>query len=321
MINLKSSTIRQWSRLGQRGVYGQALLKLASEGNSSLFAISADLGNSSGLDRFKRDFASQFLNIGIAEQNMIGFASGLSTLSKNVFLSSFAPFITMRAAEQVRMNLAYMKSNVKIVSIGSGISMGYLGNSHFGLEDISIIRSMPNIPVYAPCDCLELFRILEYLSSYDGPAYLRLTGTSPSTSLLPDDYQFIPENIPILRDGNDLLVLSYGSILANIVSSVDTLNTHSICVANVPYLSASSQLVDLISKFNKILVIEEHFKTGALCSIVKEILVDYNFPSKNVVFHSLPNAYLSSGDYSDLLTVYNLDKNSIIQLLSTLSSV
>ena len=155
MFDFSKSTARQWSRIGPRGIYGQSLLEIAKN-DKNIFAISADLGNSSGLERFSASIPERFLNIGIAEQNMVGFSSGLSTLGFNVFISSFAPFITMRAGEQVRMNLSYMQSNVKLVSIGSGISMGYLGNSHFGLEDISIINSLPEIPIICPSDCLEL---------------------------------------------------------------------------------------------------------------------------------------------------------------------
>ena len=123
MIELKKSLARAWSRIGPRGIYGQSLLEMAKE-NEKIFAMSADLGNSSGLDRFKKLLPERYLNIGISEQNMIGFSSGLSSCSFNVFVSSFAPFLSLRAGEQVRMNLAYMKSNVKLVAIGSGISMG-----------------------------------------------------------------------------------------------------------------------------------------------------------------------------------------------------
>ena len=105
-----------------------------AEAEEDIFAISADLGNSSGLDRFKGKFNERFINIGIAEQNMIGFSSGLSTLGFNVFVSSFAPFITMRAGEQVRMNLSYMQSNVKIVAIGSGYQWAFWGTHILGLK-------------------------------------------------------------------------------------------------------------------------------------------------------------------------------------------
>ena len=110
MLELTSSTARQWSRIGSRGMYGQAILDLA-ESCPELVVLSADLGNSSGLDRFKKTYPDQFLNVGIAEQNLIGVASGIAKEGFVVFASSFAPFITMRASEQVRMNLGYMNLN------------------------------------------------------------------------------------------------------------------------------------------------------------------------------------------------------------------
>ena len=189
MININKSLARQWSRLGPRAIYGQSILEFAEE-NHKIFAISADLGNSSGLDRFKKAYPERYLNIGIAEQNMIGFSSGLSSCSYNVFVSSFAPFLCLRAGEQVRMNLSYMKSNVKLVAIGSGISMGFLGNSHFGLEDISIIRSLPNIVIVNPCDCVEVYKAIEAFSNYTGPAYIRLTGVAGCPVVHNEDYKF-----------------------------------------------------------------------------------------------------------------------------------
>ena len=217
-LSLNRNLARQWSRIGPRGIYGQSLLSIA-EAEEDIFAISADLGNSSGLDRFKGKFNERFINIGIAEQNMIGFSSGLSTLGFNVFVSSFAPFITMRAGEQVRMNLSYMQSNVKIVAIGSGISMGFLGNSHFGLEDISIIRSLPNIPIISPCDCFEVYKAVEALSKLQGPAFLRLTGAAPSPIINDNDYEFIIGKSIELVKGNDLLILSHGSIIGNCIKA------------------------------------------------------------------------------------------------------
>ncbi|MDC2976914.1 transketolase, partial [Prochlorococcus sp. AH-736-E02] len=221
-ILLNKNLSRQWSRIGPRGIYGQSLLSIAEDCNN-IFAISADLGNSSGLDRFKNKFDRRFLNIGIAEQNMIGFSSGLSSLGFNVFVSSFAPFITMRAGEQVRMNLAYMKSNVKLVAIGSGISMGFLGNSHFGLEDISIINSLPGIPIISPCDCFEVYKAVDALSKYEGPAFLRLTGAAPTPIINHEDYDFIiGESIEII-EGSDILILSHGTILSNSIKAAEIL--------------------------------------------------------------------------------------------------
>ena len=157
MIEINATTVKQWSRIGPRAVFGQAIFSIA-ESHPEIMVLSADLGNSSGLDRFKKAYPEQFLNIGIAEQNMIGVAAGYAKEGYNVFTSSFAPFISMRSAEQVRMNLGYMGLNVKAVAIGSGLSMGFLGNSHYGIEDVAIMRAIPNITVVCPADCAEIFK-------------------------------------------------------------------------------------------------------------------------------------------------------------------
>ena len=180
---------KQWSRLGSRATYGQAILMLA-EKLHNLMVLSADLGNSSGLDRFKATYPDKFLNIGIAEQNMIGVAAGLAKEGSVVFASSFAPFITMRAAEQVRMNMGYMDLNIKTVAIGSGVSMSFLGNSHFGLEDAAIMRSIPNMTVVSPADCAEIVKTVFAAAVYPHPMYIRLTGAVGFPVVYEDDYDF-----------------------------------------------------------------------------------------------------------------------------------
>lgn len=189
MFEITPSNARQWSRIGSRGVFGQAILSVA-ETHPEMMVLSADLGNSSGLDRFKKTFPDQFLNTGIAEQNMIGIAAGMAKEGFNVFATSFAPFITMRAAEQVRMNLGYMEMNVKAVSIGSGVSMAFLGNSHYGIEDVSVMRSIPNITVVSPADCAEIFKVVEAAANHQGPMYIRLTGAVGNPPVYTEDYEF-----------------------------------------------------------------------------------------------------------------------------------
>lgn len=148
-------TAQSYSRFGPRALFGQFMLELAKT-NKKLMVLSADLGRSSGLDRFKKEFPEKYLSVGISEQNLIGVSAGLAKEGYKVFVTSFAPFLSMRAVEHVRMNLGYMKLPVNLVALGSGISMGFLGNSHYGLEDISIMRSIPNINISSPADGLEL---------------------------------------------------------------------------------------------------------------------------------------------------------------------
>jgi len=317
-MNVSTATLRNWQRTGQRGVYGTSLLELART-NDSIYAISADLGNSSGLDRFKRDLPDRFLNIGISEQHMIGFAAGLSSLGNNVFVSSFAPFLTLRAGEQVRMNLSYMKSNVKLVSIGSGISMGYLGNSHFGLEDISIIRSLPNIPIFQPSDCYELYQILKYLSGFDGPAYLRLTGVAPNPSIFNSEYIFSPGKIVYHGYGHDLLVLASGSIVSSVLAAAGSLPDASIQVCSLPSLwPLPEDLLETMASFSNVLIVDEHSAVGGLSSMVAESLLGAELTlSCRISSVSLPAQYLTSGTYEHLLDAYGLSVSSLVSKMQS----
>ena len=133
MISITRGKAKLWSRLGARATYGQAMLEAARQ-RDDFYVMSADLCQSSGLVRFRDEFPERFINAGIAEQNMIGIAAGLAKDGSNVFATSFAPFVTMRACEQVRMNMGYMQSNIKTVGLGSGLIMAQLGNSHFGIH-------------------------------------------------------------------------------------------------------------------------------------------------------------------------------------------
>ena len=312
LLNKKLS--RQWSRIGPRGIYGQSLLEVSIE-KKDIFTISADLGNSSGLDRYKQTFPERFINIGIAEQNLVGFASGLSTLGFNVFISSFAPFITMRACEQVRLNLGYMKSNVKIVAIGSGLSMGFLGNSHFGLEDISIIRSIPNIPIICPCDCFEVYKAVEALSVYQGPAFLRLTGAPPTSIINTEDYEFTIGKSISIKEGNQFLILSHGTILGNALRAVKKIEeekSYSFHVENVHTLNPiDEKVINLIKNFSTIITIEEHSLIGGLSSIISEIISNYNLKNIRQVKMGLPPKFLTSGTYEQLMHEYDLSSDKI----------
>jgi len=319
MITLNKSIARQWSRIGPRGIYGQSLLSLAMN-NDNIFAISADLGNSSGLDRFKLSLPERFLNIGIAEQHMIGFAAGLSSCNFNVFASSFAPFLTLRAGEQVRMNLSYMRHNVKLVAIGSGISMGFLGNSHFGLEDISIIRSMPNILIVNPCDCFEVYKAVEALSNYNGPAYLRLTGSSPNPIIHTENYQFELGKAYSLQEGADILFLTYGSMCKPTLDATKKIleeKNISSQVYNVHTLRPfDKKLINSLSKYKIIFVIEEHSSIGGLQTIVAEIIAKNSIKTNIFECISLPNHYLKSGTYEQLLSYYELTSEKIYTKIS-----
>ena len=230
-MNFNSANAKQWLRMGPRAMFGQFMINIAKK-NKKLMVLSADLGRSSGLARFKIEFPKQYISVGISEQNLVGVAAGLANEGFKVFVTSFAPFLSMRASEQIRMNLGYMKHNVNLVALGSGLSMGFLGNSHFGLEDIAIMRTIPNLNVTCPADCSELGKVLDdYAFNNRGPSYIRLTGIPGSKNLYDKNYSYkFGKNITITK-GNDILVLSHGSILGQIRASVEALKKKNINVA------------------------------------------------------------------------------------------
>ena len=218
-----------WSRIGIRAFYGQALSGIAAA-NPNVMAVSADLGRSSGLDRFSKEYPKQFLNSGIAEQNMVGVSAGLARMGFDVFASTFAPFASMRASEQVRMNMGYMHEPVKLVALGSGLAMGFLGNSHYGLEDLAVMRAIPGLTVISPADCAEVYKTLEACVGFEHPVYIRLTGAVSCPVVYTEDYDFVIGRAVWLRQPQNITVISAGTTVGHCMKAAATLEEDGINV-------------------------------------------------------------------------------------------
>jgi transketolase len=294
--------------LGSRAVFGQAALS-AGEKNPKLMMLSGDLGDSSGLARFKNSFPDRFINTGIAEQNMIGVAAGLAKEGHNVFATSFAPFLTLRSGEQIRMNLGYMKLNVKAVAIGSGVSMAFLGNSHYGLEDVAIMRSIPNLTIISPADCAEIVKVVHAAAKFDGPMYIRLTGGVGNPPVYTEEYDFEIGKSIVLRKGSDITIFATGSmvyesleaakILDNLGISSTVVNAHTL----KPFDYSEVDKAVLSSK--TIITVEEHSIIGGLGSIIAEYKAKFtNSPAQLIL--GLPDNFGKTAEYRFLLEKYKL---------------
>jgi transketolase len=279
-----------------------------------MMVISADLGNSSGLDRFKKTYPDQFLNVGIAEQNMIGVAAGLAKEGFNVFATSFAPFITMRAAEQVRMNLGYMNMNVKAVAIGSGVSMAFLGNSHYGIEDAAVMRSIPNITVVCPADCAEIFKTIQAAAKFEGPMYIRLTGAVGNPPVYSEDYAFEIGKAVVLREPADVTFIATGSMVYESLEAANLLEEKGIKAGvinmhTIKPLDASA--IELALKHSKLIVtVEEHSVIGGLGSAVAEYKAAKRHAPPQLIL-GLPDAFDVTGEYRYLLERHGLVASKI----------
>lgn len=212
MIQITKRDAKIWSRMGARATYGMAIMEMAKQ-RDDFYVMSADLCQSSGLFKFREEFPNRFINSGIAEQNLIGVAAGLAKDGTCIFASSFSPFITMRACEQVRMNMGYMQLNVKTVGLGSGLIMAQLGNSHYGIEDGSVMRVIPGITVVNPADGVEIMKTVEALCDYPHPAYLRLTGGPGLPIVYEEDIDFQIGKAIIVREGKDIAIIACGTMV------------------------------------------------------------------------------------------------------------
>lgn len=274
MIEVNRNRTRLWSRLGARAAFGQAMLEMGRQ-RDDFYALSADLCQSSGLVKFREEFPDRFINTGIAEQHMIGIAAGLAKDGTNIFATSFAPFVTMRACEQVRMDMGYMQLNIKTVGLGSGLVMSQLGNSHFGIEDASVMRAIPGMTVIEPCDGAEIMKAVEALCDYKGPAYLRLTGGPGMPVVYEENFDFQIGRAIKLRDGKDVAVFVAGSMVHYALEAAGILAEKGISAAiidmhTIKPLDVAAVDGELDRKM--IVTIEEASVIGGLGSAVAEHL-------------------------------------------------
>ena len=273
-MELTKSKARLWSKLGSRAVFGMALLDLAESG-VDFYAMSGDLVRSSGLSRFQEIFPERCINMGIAEQNMIGVAGGMAKDGTAIFATSFAPFITMRAAEQVRMNMGYMQLNIKTVGLGSGLVMAQLGNSHFGIEDVAVMRAIPNITVVSPADCGEIVKAVEAITQYKGPVYLRLTGGPGNPVVYAEEYDFTIGRAITLREGADAAIVATGTMVHTALAAAELLAASGISVQVVDMHTIKpldTYCLDGLLSHRLLVTVEEHTVCGGLGGAVAEYL-------------------------------------------------
>lgn len=314
MIN--AGNARVWSKLGSRGTFALAVTELAKT-MDNLKLLTADLGVLTGLTRFMETYPEKFLNTGIAEQNMIGIAAGMAHEGYNVFCTTYATFVTMRSFEQVRLNLAYMNLNVTLVGSGSGLVMGMSGNSHYGIEDLALMRSIPGMVVLSPADGAEIVKSVQAAAAYEGPVYIRLTGGMNNPIVYKEEYEFEIGKSVTLREGTDITIFATGTMVYESLRAAELLEQeHSISAAVVnmhtikPLDTAAIEAACRSSKM--IVTVEEHGKIGGLGSAVAEHKSTLSHSPKQL-FIGLPDTFGKMADYKYLLDKYGLTSTKIAE--------
>ena len=301
------------ANIATRDAYGQALAELGAT-NDKVVVLDADLSKSTKTNDFKKLFPERFFNIGIAEQNLMGTAAGFAATGKIPFASSFAVFAVGRAYDQIRNSIAYTRLNVKIAATHAGLTVGEDGGSHQMLEDIALMRAVPNMTVIVPADGVETRQAVLAAAAYDGPVYIRL-GRPKVPVLFGEDYEFEIGKGVVLRDGSDVTLVATGIMVSKAVEAAETLAAEGInaAVVNISTIKPldDALLIAMAQKTGAVVTCEEHNIYGGLGSAVAEVLVE-NCPVP-MTRVGVEDSFGESGLPDQLLEKYRLTVDNIVK--------
>lgn len=294
-----------------RDAYGEALLKLGD--NNRVVVLDADLSVSTQTNKFANKFPQRFFNVGCAEQNLIGVAAGLAIAGKISYASTYAIFST-RAWEQIRNTIAHDNLNVKIAVSHAGLTNGPDGASHQSLEDIALMRVIPNMTVIVPCDAVEAEKSAISEASREGPAYIRLNRVK-TPIIFDENYEFTTGKSVKLTDGDDIAIIATGTMVYEALEASRILKKKRIdaCVTNIHTIKPldKKNLIKIAKQTGAVISVEEHSIYGGLGGAVAELLGEkYPVPMKII---GVNDVFGESGEYEELLKKHGLTAMNIVK--------
>ncbi|WP_055069360.1 transketolase family protein [Clostridium massiliamazoniense] len=301
-------------KIATREAYGKALAKLGKV-NDKVVVLDADLSKSTKTADFKSEFPERFINMGIAEGNMMTVAAGLSTCGKVPFASTFAMFAAGRAFEQIRNSICYPRLNVKICATHAGLTVGEDGASHQSIEDLALMRAIPNMTVICPSDAVETEAVINAIAEYNGPCYVRLGRAGVNVINDRPDYKFELGKGVQLTEGNDVTIVATGIMVDEALSAEKMLKAEGISarVINIHTLKPidSEILVKAAKETGAIVTVEEHNIIGGLGSAVSEVVSEEK--PVPVIRVGVKDTFGESGKPEELLKAYGLKDINIVE--------
>jgi len=297
-----------------RDGFGDQLV-ISAKDNKNILALCADLGKATKLDKFKELYPDRFFDVGIAENNMIGIASGLSEHGYKVFLASFSAFLTGKY-DTIRCSIAYPNCPVILVGTHGGLAIGKDGVTQMGLEDIAIMRVLPNMTVLNPATYNETVGLIKYLCETElkGPVYLRL-GRQPVKEVYDEDYSYYVENraigINMRKDGTDGVVFCTGCILPDVLEATENLYLTVISLTQLKPMIVNKEIIEFyVNKFKHVFTVEDHSIVGGLGSIIAEIMAETGSIAR-LIRMGVNDVFPESGKTEDLYEKYGLSASKI----------
>ena len=314
-MKISEKDIKIWSTIGPRATFGVAALEIAKK-NKNLITLTCDVSTSAGLDRYRKTLPDQYLDLGIAEQNMIGVAAGLASENFDVITTTFAPFQTMRCCEQIKVCVGYMRQNICMVGLASGLVLGPLGYTHCCIEDIGVLRNIPNLTIISPADSLETVKSLIEAVNSKKPTYIRLTGSSNNPMVYKKDYEFKIGKSIILNKGKNITIFCSGAMVYQCleVSKLIEKNNLTCKVINMHTIKPiDKSSIDLACKESDLIVsVEEHNVIGGLGSAIAEYKATIKDSPKMLIL-GINDTYGKGGSYSFLKAKHRLTSSLILK--------
>jgi len=315
-MEINEKLIKVWSTIGPRATFGMAALEFSKK-YDDLVVLTSDVSTSAGLDRFRKTYPEKYLDVGIAEQNMIGIAAGLSSEGFKVITTTFSPFQTARCCEQIKVNLGYMKHKVCMVGLASGLVLGTLGYTHCSIEDIGILRSIPSISIISPADSLETVKAIEAAIDHENSCYIRLTGSANNPIIYEKDYNFQIGKSIKLRDGKDVSIICSGAIVSECLKASEILEKKGLSceLINMHTIKPiDKKAVQEATKKKLIVTVEEHNIFGGLGSAVAECKSEIRNSPKQI-FIGVNDIYDKGGEYTFLKEKHGLSSEKIVETI------
>ena len=299
-----------------RDAFARAFYEIA-KANPRIFIVVADISPASQMANFKEEYPTRFVDVGVAEQTMIGLSAGLALRGYKPFAYTIANFTIYRPFEQVRDDLCYQNLPVTLVGVGGGLSYSSLGGTHHTIEDVCVMSALPNMTVLAPCDPLEVVESVRAAASHAGPIYLRLgkAGEPALTAQAPEPFVF--GKVRMIRTGSDVCILTYGPIAKlaiDAAAELESKHARSAAVFSVHTLKPldRDRIVLLLSKFRTVVTLEEHVERGGLGAQVKQIAWDVRADCDLHTFHLKDDFLHVYGSQDDLRRAHGLSSDRIV---------
>ena len=294
-----------------RNAYGEKLAELIAK-NKNIVVLDADLTKSTKTADAKKVCPERHFNAGIAEANMLGMAAGLAASGKIAFASSFAVFAAGRAFEIIRNSICYPKLNVKICATHAGLSVGEDGASHQSIEDVGIMRTLPNMKVFVPCDQYETKAVIEYVANVQGPCYVRL-GRGKVEDVYDENKVFDFSKVDVLRKGKDVVLFAMGLMVQEALKAAEELDATVVNVSSLKPLDEEG-IKELLKSHSKAYALEEHNVIGGLYSAIAEVKAKTDIVTP-VYPIGVNDTFGESGKAKDVLAKYGLTAENVIKVV------